>query len=125
MTELKKTISIWKGTALAVCTVIGSGLLGLPGMTLEAVGPWGRYGVSVVLCGTFTLGIPVVALIGGSYMQKLFQLPDGTVWWLAIGILLVATSVNFLGVKMVNLLNLTLAPMSSGYHGEISQNSRV
>ena len=35
MTELKKTISIWKGTALAVCTVIGSGLLGLPGMTLE------------------------------------------------------------------------------------------
>ncbi len=150
MTELKKTISIWKGTALAVCTVIGSGLLGLPGMTLEtgnihsvaggwlfititvlpliyifarlglkftsaaglakyaeeAVGPWGRYGVSVVLCGTFTLGIPVVALIGGSYMQKLFQLPDSTVWWLAIGILLVATSVNFLGVKMINLLNM-------------------
>ena len=29
--QLQKTITLWKGLALAVSTVIGSGLLGLPG----------------------------------------------------------------------------------------------
>lgn len=36
MNELKKTISIWEGLALAVSMVIGTGLLGLPGITLDA-----------------------------------------------------------------------------------------
>ena len=44
--QLQKTITLWKGLALAVSTVIGSGLLGLPGMALEigtvhsAAGGW-------------------------------------------------------------------------------------
>jgi amino acid transporter len=149
MTELKKTITVWKGIALAVCIVIGSGLLGLPGMTLEignvysvaggwllitlavipliyifsrlglrftsaaglskyaetAVGPWGGYAVSAVLCGTFIIGIPAIAWIGGAYVQKLFGLPQNSICILAIGILVVATSINLMGVKAVNLIN--------------------
>ncbi|HBE76426.1 MAG TPA: putrescine:ornithine antiporter [Firmicutes bacterium] len=149
MTELKKTITLWKGIALAVSIVIGSGLLGLPGMTLEigsvhsvaggwllitlavipliyifsrlglrftsaaglskyaeaAVGPWGGYAVSMVLCGTFTVGIPAIAWIGGAYVQKLFGLPEHSICLVAIGILLLATAINLLGVRVVNLIN--------------------
>lgn len=149
MTELKKTITLWKGVALAVCMVIGSGLLGLPGMTLElgtvysvaggwllisvaaipliyifarlglkftssaglskyaeeAVGPWGRHAVASVLCGTFMLGIPAMAYIGGAYVQRFFGLHSGFICLLAVVILVVATSVNLMGVRAVNLIN--------------------
>lgn len=149
MAELKKTITLWKGVALAVCTVIGSGLLGLPGMTLEigsvhsvaggwllisltmipmiaifsclglrftssaglskyaeeAVGPWGRHAVAVVLCGTFILGIPAMAFIGAAYVQRLFDLPSGFVCGLAVMILVVATAINLMGVRAVSLIN--------------------
>lgn len=149
MDELKKSITLWKGIALAVCIVIGSGLLGLPGLTLEignvyasaggwmlitiviipliyifaslgyrfvssaglskyaeeAVGAWGKHAVSAVLCGTFTIGIPGIALIGGAYTQKLFGLADASVFWLAAVILIAATLSNLLGVKVVNVIN--------------------
>lgn len=149
MAELKKTITLWKGVALAVCTVIGSGLLGLPGMTLEigsahsvaggwllisltmlpmiaifsclglrftssaglskyaeeAVGPWGRHAVAVVLCGTFMFGIPAMAFIGAAYVQRLFGLPSCSVCGLAVTILVVATAINLMGVRAVSLIN--------------------
>jgi len=149
MAELKKTITLWKGVALAVCTVIGSGLLGLPGLTLEigsvhsvaggwllislamipmiaifarlglrftssaglskyaeeAVGPWGRHAVAVVLCGTFMFGIPAMAFIGAAYVQRLFGLPSGAVCGLAVTILVIATAINLMGVRAVSLIN--------------------
>ena len=150
MGELKKTITLWKGVALAVCTVIGSGLLGLPGLTLEvgsvhsvaggwlliavavipliavferlglrftssaglsryaeeAVGPWGRHAVAMVLCGTYLIGIPAMAFIGGAYVQRLFGLSPGSVCGLAVVMLAVATAINLMGVRAVNLINL-------------------
>jgi len=150
MAELKKTITLWKGVALAVCTVIGSGLLGLPGLTLEvgsvhsvacgwlliavavipliavfsrlglrftsaaglsryaeeAVGPWGRHAVAMVLCGTYLIGIPAMAFIGGAYVQRLFGLSPGSVCGLAVAMLAVATAINLMGVRAVNLINL-------------------
>jgi len=153
MTELKKTITLWKGVALAVCMVIGSGLLGLPGMTLEigtvysvaggwllmtiaaipliavfarlglkftssaglskyaeeAVGPWGRHAVASVLCGTFMLGIPAMAIIGGAYVQRFFGLQPGVVCWLSVAILVLATSVNLINTaSLVALVSMMI-----------------
>ena len=151
MSELKKTITVWKGLVLAVSMVIGSGLLGLPGLTLEtgsvyaaaggwllislamipliyiftslglnftssaglskyaqeSVGDWGGHAVSAVLCGTFTIGIPALALIGGAYAQKLFNFPESSVFGLAIAILALMTLGNLMGVKFASLIYTT------------------
>lgn len=37
--ELVRSLSVLQGTALAVSLVIGSGVLGLPGIVLEEIGP--------------------------------------------------------------------------------------
>lgn len=149
MTELKKTISIWEGLALAVSMVVGSGLLGLPGLAIseggiyaaaagwfftsvavipliyifsklglkytssaglsryaqEAVGDWAGYSVAAVLCGTFTVGIPALALIGGAYAQKLMNFSDGSVFLLAIVILGVMTFLNLKGINVASIVN--------------------
>ncbi len=147
--ELRKTITLWKGLALAVSTVIGSGLLGLPGMVLEtgnphaaaggwvlisimvvpliyifaylglrftssaglsryvqaSVGDWGSHAVTAVLCGTFIVGIPVLAWIGGAYAQTMCGLPEGSIVWLGLAILVLSTACNLLGVAVVNWVN--------------------
>jgi len=151
MNELKKTITVWKGVALAVSMIIGSGLLGLPGLTIDAgntysaiggwlfisiaiipliyiftqlglkftssaglskyaeegVGKWGGYAVTAVLCGTFTIGIPALAYIGGAYTQKLFNFPESTIYLLAIAILAIMTLLNLAGIKLASLVNTT------------------
>lgn len=148
--HLKKTITFWKGLALAVSTVIGSGLLGLPGMALEignvhtvaggwllisvmliplvyiftylgltftssaglskyaqvSLGDWGGHAVTAVLCGTFVVGIPVLAIIGGAYAQNICGLSGNALYWVAIAILIVATGFNLLGVAAVNWINI-------------------
>jgi len=147
--QLQKTITIWKGLALAVSTVIGSGLLGLPGMALEignvhtvvggwllislmliplvyiftylgltftssaglskyaqvSIGDWGGHAVTAVLCGTFVVGIPVLALIGGAYAQNMCGFSENAVFVLAIGILVLSTGFNLLGVAATNWIN--------------------
>ncbi len=148
-TQLKKTITLWKGLALAVSTVIGSGLLGLPGLALEvgtvytaasgwllisimmipliyifsylgmkftssaglakyaqiSIGEGGRYAVTAVLCGTFALGIPGLALIGGAYAQTFFGFNANTIFMIAIVIVFLATLFNFWGIRVVNIVN--------------------
>lgn len=37
--ELVRSLSVFQGTALAVSLVVGSGVLGLPGIVLEEIGP--------------------------------------------------------------------------------------
>jgi amino acid transporter len=147
--QLQKTITLWRGLALAVSTVIGSGLLGLPGMALEigtvhtvvggwlfislmliplvyifsclglrftssaglskyvqvSIGDWGGHAVTAVLCGTFVVGIPVLALIGGAYAQNMCGLPEKAGFGLAIGILILATGFNLFGVAATNWIN--------------------
>jgi len=149
MDGLKKTITTWKGVTLAVSMIIGSGLLGLPGMALEAgnlhtaaggwmliafalvpfvyifarlglkftsaagisryaqesMGAWGGHAVAAVLCGTFAIGIPVLAMIGGAYAKDLLGLLENSIYWLAIVVLAIAAAGNLLGAKAINIVN--------------------
>ncbi|HWR10807.1 MAG TPA: APC family permease [Rectinemataceae bacterium] len=149
MNGLRKTITTWKGVTLAVSMIIGSGLLGLPGMALEvgnvhtaaggwmlialaliplvyiftrlglkftssaglsryareSMGAWGGHAVAAVLCGTFTIGIPALALIGGAYAKDLLGLPENSIYWLALVILALAAAGNLLGAKVINIVN--------------------
>jgi len=148
MNELNKTIGFWKGLGIAVSMVIGSGLLGLPGLTFGhanvyesllgwllmpliacpliklfsdlgmmypssagiskyvevAVGGYGRYVVTIVYCGTITIGIPALAIIGGSYINELFGVLSPYVF--AIIILILMSIINLFGIKLSSIINL-------------------
>lgn len=149
MTELRRAINVWQGIALAVSMVVGSGLLGLPGLTLQAgglyaavagwiltsaaavpliwifsklglrftssagltlyarkaAGEWAGHAAIAVLIGTFVIGIPALALIGGAYAQHLLGLPPSLTPWIAVAILAATTAVNLLGVRAANWVN--------------------
>jgi amino acid transporter len=68
-------------------------------------GPWGSYGVTAVLSGTFTVGIPALAMIGGAYLAKLLGIDDSFTYIFAILFLFVATTVNLYGVNMASWIN--------------------
>ncbi|WP_226990801.1 APC family permease [Methanosarcina acetivorans] len=149
MTELEKTVTLGRGVVLAILMVIGSGLLGLPGLVAdsgtaqevvfgwlliilaampliqicaglgkkfpcsgglfhyarEAVGEWGEYAVTALVCGSFILGEPAVALIGGEYLQHLFKLSDFGVHLLAFLLITVMTLITVAGVRLVSFFN--------------------
>lgn len=149
MTELEKTVTLGRGVVLAILMVIGSGLLGLPGLVADsgtvqevvfgwlliilaampliqicaglgkkfpcsgglfhyaraAVGEWGGYAVTALVCGSFLLGEPAVALIGGEYLQHLFKLPDFGVHLLAFLLITVMTLITVAGVRLVSFFN--------------------
>ena len=129
--------------------VIGSGLLGLPGIALSeggvrgaalgwvfavaslvpliaifsrlglrfasaaglaryaevAAGPWAGSGVGLVLAGSFSIGVPAIAMIGGAYLRDLFGTSPGSTGWFAIAILALATLANLRGVKLAGVIN--------------------
>lgn len=147
--KLQRNLSVFQGIAMAVSLVIGSGMLGLPGLALEAggvaatsagwvvttiaslpfifiltrlglrfrssaglaryaqagVGEWAGAGVVAVLVGTFALGIPALAIIGGAYAQRLFGLETHHQYWLAIVVLAVATVANSRGLTWTSAVN--------------------
>src|SRR5919199_278745 len=70
-----------------------------------AAGQWAGYGVSVVMTGSFVIGIPALGIIGGAYVQDLLGTPGWSVAWFAIGILGLVTLANLLGVKVAGLIN--------------------
>ena len=63
------------------------------------------YGVTVVLAGTFVIGIPVGTLIGAAYLQRLLHLPAEAQGWLVAAILVVTTLVNLRGVLWASRIN--------------------
>jgi len=148
--KLQRNLSVFQGIAMAVSLVIGSGILGLPGLALEiggvaatsagwvvttiaslpfifiltrlglrfrssaglaryaqaGVGDWAGSGVVAVLVGTFALGIPALAIIGGAYAQRLFGLETHHQYWLAIVVLALATVVNSRSVAWTGAVNM-------------------
>lgn len=148
MNQLRRRITVWQGTALAVSLVIGSGLLGLPGLIAKtgvdagavawvavalaaapliaifsklgltyataaglsryaeaAAGPWAGYAAAIIFFGGFSIGIPALALIGGSYAQSLFGLGTWAIPLFALAFLGIATAVNVRGIRMASVLN--------------------
>ena len=149
MAELEKTVTLGRGIVLAILMVIGSGLLGLPGLVAdvgtaqevvfgwlliimaampliqicaglgkkfpcsgglfhysrEAVGEWGGFAVTALVCGSFILGVPAVSLIGGEYLQHLLDLPDLGVHLLALLIITIMTLITIAGVRLVSFFN--------------------
>jgi len=147
--SLKQNISIWKGIGIAVGMVIGSGLLGLPGMVMDlggvrvsllgwilivismlpmlyifirlgmwypkseglskyaeiSLGKWGEFGVVAVLSGTFVIGIPALAMIGGAYACSLFDISESYTPWFAMLFLSITTIVNIFGIKLASWIN--------------------
>lgn len=57
MAELKKTITLWRGLALAVCMLIGTGVLALPGLALEIGNP------REAILGWFLIALVAIPLI--------------------------------------------------------------
>jgi len=150
MASLTKSISIPRGVVLAVCTIIGSGLLGLPGLAVEAgghhmaalawpvtillslplvavflslslrvqdsggvaryasiaFGNWAETAVSLILVATFIICIPIGTYMGSAYIQRIFGLPQASVFLIAISILLFSTVVNALGVRPASWVNI-------------------
>ncbi|MFR0588898.1 APC family permease [Bifidobacterium apri] len=151
MDKLNKSITLPRGVALAVGMVLGSGMLGLPGIVVSAAGPqcaiigwlaviiamipmmvifsylgstyttaagltayartafgaWAQDSATFVLWGTYSIGIPALACIGGAYVCRLFDI-DSRLWGLAIAfaILLVSTVINLLGTAAISVVNM-------------------
>lgn len=147
--ELKKSISVKKGIILAVSMVIGSGLMGLPGITLQkanvyevmsgwfitiaavlpliyifaklgslfpsaaglakyaevAFGKRGRYLATYILIGTFIIGLPGIALIGGDFIRRVFCQSENMINFYAMIILVAAAIQNILSQRITHLIN--------------------
>ena len=70
-----------------------------------AAGPWAGSGVSLVMAGSFAIGVPSLGMIGGAYLRDLFGTSHGSTAWFAIGILGLVTVANLLGVKVAGVIN--------------------
>lgn len=149
MPQLKKEITVVKGIILAISMIIGSGLLGLPGLALElgtphealagwlvialamvpmlyifmdlgmrystaaglaryaqeALGEWGGFAVTYLMCGGVLLGMPALASIAGSYIARLLGTPEASVLPLAILFIFVMVGSNLFGVRATSLVN--------------------
>lgn len=149
MPQLKKEITVAKGVILAVSMIVGSGLLGLPGLALdlgspyealagwfvialamvpmlyifmalgmryttaaglaryaqEALGEWGSYAVTYLICGSVLLGMPALASIAGSYIAKLLGTPETAILPLSLAFTVLMVASNLWGVRATSWVN--------------------
>lgn len=78
---------------------------GLSRYVQEGMGEWAGDAVTVVLCGSFAIGIPGLALIGGAYGRELFDSGEASIWIFALAILGGMTVLNLLGVRTAGTVN--------------------
>ncbi|PAJ86095.1 APC family permease [Burkholderia ubonensis] len=70
-----------------------------------ALGQRAGYGVTAVLCGTFSLSVPALAMIGGSYALTAFGMEPGKLLVVSSVFLLIAVLFNLSGVRTTTLIN--------------------
>jgi amino acid transporter len=78
---------------------------GLSRYVQEGIGDWAGDAVTFVLCGSFAIGIPGLALIGGAYGRELLDSGETSVWVFALAILGGMTALNLLGVRTAGTVN--------------------
>lgn len=110
MTELKKTLSVWRGTALFINIVLGAGLLALPGLTVQKIGNLSM--ISWVLCAVLAAPLFIIFIILGcrypgpggiaSYVQQAYG-----------RLAYIVASLIFLGAV---LLGLPAIALTGGYY---------
>lgn len=71
-----------------------------------AFGKWARFAVTFILLGSFVLGMPVLVLIGGAYVQQLLGWSEATVPFIGLGIVTFITIINFLETRASTVVNL-------------------
>jgi amino acid efflux transporter len=114
MTELHKTLSVWRGTALLINIVLGAGLLVLPGLAVERIGNLAL--AAWLICAIVTLPLLAVFVILGQ------RYPDagGIAHFVSRAFgryAYVATSLIFLGAVF---LGLPAIAMTGGYYASIA-----
>jgi amino acid efflux transporter len=82
---------------------------GVAGFVQAAFGRSSAGGVEMILLGTFSLGIPAIALTGGHYFAALLGLPSASVAPIAAGLLIGAAAVNIAGVRLSSRVQTILA----------------
>ncbi|WP_089340162.1 APC family permease [Burkholderia singularis] len=70
-----------------------------------ALGQRAEYGVTAVLCGTFPLSVPALAMIGGSYALTAFGIEPERLLVVSALFLLSAVLFNLSGVRTTTLIN--------------------
>ena len=88
---------------LIIFTHLGArypGAGGVAGFVRAAFGPYGGAAVDVLALGTFSLGIPAIALVGGNYVALVLGAGPVVAFGAASGLLLLAGLVNWAGAKL-------------------------
>ena len=130
--------------AWAICSIIVIPLLvifsdlgskfpgagGISGFVKEAFGNSARSACECLLIGTFSLGIPAIALVGGDYISELLGLNPNSGPILGIIFLLISGILNFVDVKFSDtfqkiiaialVLLLILIPLFSIFFGDFN-----
>lgn len=110
MTELKKSLSIWRGTALFINIVLGAGVLVLPGLTVQIVG--GLSFASWLICALLATPLFVILIIlgcrhpGPGGIATFAQLAFGKLFYIIASLL-------FLGAVILGLPAISL---TGGYY---------
>lgn len=147
-------LGLASGTALYIASVLGTGILVLPGLAVQAAGPASIVAVvamlvlSIPLAGTFAslasrfpdpggvasyvrstmgdtaaratgywfyfgvaMGIPVLMMLGGSYIGAVLGVDQSVVPWIAFALFVPAFVINWFGVEVAGWVQFVLSGM--------------
>lgn len=104
---------------------------GVAGFVQAAFGRRAAGGVELLLVGTFSFGIPAIALTGGHYLAGLFGYSGRYAWAGALGLLVLALGLNMLGIRLsarvqtVLAIVLTIGLLGAGLVGIVGHGAHL